>query len=69
MTSIYAGRRAVLTTMHGKEEAIRPPFETLLGLRIEGSEGIDTDSLGTFTGEIAREGSMLDIAIRKARSE
>jgi hypothetical protein len=67
MTSIYAGRSAVLTTMHRKEDAIRPPFETLLGLRIEVSEGIDTDRLGTFSGEIEREGNMLDVAIRKAR--
>jgi len=62
----WAGRRAVLATMHGKEAAIAPPLATL-GLRVEVARGIDTDSLGTFTGEIPRPGTPLETAIAKAR--
>lgn len=67
MASVYARRRAVLTTMHRKETAIRPSFEKILGLRIDVDDGVDTEALGTFTGEIKRQGPMFDVAIKKAR--
>jgi len=63
----FFGRHAVLATMHGKEEAIAPVFKRQLGLAILVSEGIDTDALGTFSGEIARDGTMGEVAIAKAR--
>jgi hypothetical protein len=65
-TKIYRGRKAVLATMHGKERAIEEPMRTLLGLEIEVGD-VDTDSLGTFTGEIARPGTKRETAIAKAR--
>lgn len=63
----YAGRKAVLATMHRKEEAIAPALISTLGLIVESTAGLDTDQLGTFSGEIAREGTMLEVAVRKAR--
>jgi hypothetical protein len=63
----YAGRRAVLASMHRKEEAIAPAMLSTLGLIITPTAGLDTDQLGTFSGEIPRDGSMLEVAVRKAR--
>jgi len=53
--------------MHGKERALAPPLETRLGLAVEVPAGLDTDALGTFTGEVPRRGSMRDAALAKAR--
>lgn len=63
----YSNRRAALATMHGKEAAIAPAFIERLGLMLETPPAIDTDALGTFTGEIPRAGSMREAAIAKAR--
>lgn len=63
----YFGRRAVLATMHGKEAAIAPPFRDCLGLEVFTAPGINTDTLGTFTGEIPRVGTVIETALRKAR--
>jgi uncharacterized Zn finger protein (UPF0148 family) len=64
---MYGGRRAALTTMHGKEQAISPAFSAVLGLEIAVPQGLDTDSLGTFTREVMRPGNMRETALRKAR--
>jgi len=37
------------------------------GLIVTSTPGLDTDQLGTFSGEIPRDGTMLDVAMRKAR--
>lgn len=63
----YQGRRAILTTMHGKGAAIAPPLKNKLGLKIEVNAGVNTDLLGTFTREVVREKNMLETAIEKAR--
>lgn len=63
----YAGRRAVLATMHRKDEAIAPAMFATLGLIVTPTAGLDTDQLGTFSGEIPRNGTMLEVAVRKAR--
>ena len=62
----YTGRTAVLATKHGKLPIIAPPLEGAVGLRVE-AVAVDTDSLGTFTGDIPRSGPPLDTAIAKAR--
>ncbi len=62
----YAGRTAVLATKHAKLPLIAPFLEGAVGLRIE-AVTVDTDALGTFTGDIPRLGSPLDTAIAKAR--
>jgi hypothetical protein len=53
--------------MHRKEEAVAPALLSTLGLLVVPARGLDTDQLGTFSGEVPREGSMLDVAMRKAR--
>lgn len=63
----YAGKKAALATMHGKEAAIAPGLRKITGLIVVGAAGIDTDKLGTFAGDVPRDGTMLEVAIRKAR--
>ena len=63
----YAGHRAVLTTMHGKEAAIAPAFLHRLALDLRIARHIDTDALSTFTGETPRSGNIVETALAKAR--
>ncbi len=63
----YRGQVAAIATMHGKQRAIAPELRRLAGLEVEIATGIDTDALGTFTGEIQRHGTMLNTARAKAR--
>ena len=67
MFKTYQGATAALATMHGKEIAIAPAMRAQLGLNVITPPDLDTDVLGTFTGEISRVGTMRDVAIRKAR--
>lgn len=53
--------------MHGKERAIAPVLCRWFDMTVTTAPGIDTDALGTFTGEIARRGTMVDAARAKAR--
>lgn len=62
----YQGQHAVLATMHGKEAAIAPVFHRRLGLEVATAPGLDTDALGTFTGEVPRVGTIREAAIAKA---
>lgn len=64
---LYTGVRAALATKHGKEEAIAGPLSSLAGIDVVVARGIDTDALGTFTGEVERRGTMLETAVAKAR--
>lgn len=63
---MYSGKRAVLTSKHQKQRLIAPYFAQHLGLQIE-ELPLDTDQLGTFSGEIPRSRSPLETAIAKAR--
>jgi hypothetical protein len=63
----YDGAEAALATMHGKAAALGPPLARALGLRLRVPTGLDTDRLGSFTGEIPRPGPMEETAIAKAR--
>lgn len=62
----FAGRTAAFATMHGKGAAFGPPFAARLGLALEVPGEIDTDRLGTFTGEVPRAGSIEEAARAKA---
>jgi len=46
---------------------VAPAMLHLLGLEVFVPDRIDTDVLGTFSGDVARPGSMLDTAVAKAR--
>ena len=61
----YRGTTAAIATKHLKEQIIAPIFGEL-GVSLEVA-AVDTDLLGTFTGEIEREGTPKEVAIRKAR--
>lgn len=63
---MYSGKVAVLTSKHQKLHLIAPKFEEQLGMKVL-ETALDTDQLGTFSGEVARPGSPLDTAISKAR--
>jgi hypothetical protein len=67
MRSPYNGATAALSTKHGKQAAIAPPLDAVLGLKVRVPPALDTDRLGTFTGEVARVGTPLEVAFRKAR--
>lgn len=62
----YSEKRAVLATLHQKGELIAPEFLRAFGMVVE-EVAVDTDSLGTFSGEIERIGSARDIVLNKAR--
>jgi hypothetical protein len=64
--SEYRNRPVALLTRHGKERVIAPAFRDVLGAQIVHTDAFDTDLFGTFTGEIAREGTQRDAARRKA---
>lgn len=61
----YVGSRVVLANMHGKDTAIAPVLRARLGLVVTTAPDLDTDVLGTFTGEIPRAGTIREVA--KAR--
>lgn len=54
--------------MHGKDQAVAPVFGERLDLLVDVAEGLDTDSLGTFTGEVKRFGDMAQTVRQKARA-
>ncbi|AXK60918.1 DUF6671 family protein [Candidatus Chromulinivorax destructor] len=59
--SPYAQSSIVLTTKHEKSRAIAPSFLNILSAQVVECS-LDTDQLGTFSGEIERKGSALDCA-------
>lgn len=56
-----------LLTLHGKESIMAPLLAQRWDARLSLSTMFDTDSLGTFSGEIERKGSPLECALHKAR--
>lgn len=63
----YAGKKVAFLTQHGKESLVAPLLGPTIGCEILRTEGYDTDSLGTFSGEIKRPDSQLKTAKLKAR--
>ncbi|PGH44300.1 hypothetical protein COO58_07550 [Micromonospora sp. WMMA1996] len=64
--SPFRGVVACLATMHGKQWALRPLLRRRLGMSVRVAS-VDTDALGTFTGEVHRVGSARETVVRKAR--
>jgi len=64
--SPYRGAVAVMATKHGKAELVAPPLMEVLGLEVVAA-AVDTDELGTFSGEIPRLAAPLETAVAKAR--
>ncbi|BBG01214.1 MULTISPECIES: DUF6671 family protein [Pseudonocardia] len=63
----YAGAQVALATRHGKQRALAAALARIPGMRLVLAHDVDTDRLGTFTGEIPRTGSAAETAVRKAR--
>jgi len=63
-SSIYQGAYITLTTKHNKAEAVAPIFLDVLGAHVQ-EVTLDTDQLGTFSGEIQRQGTPLECVKKK----
>ncbi|MCL4520892.1 MAG: hypothetical protein M1415_04795 [Firmicutes bacterium] len=62
----YEGRTVVLATKHQKDRVLGPPLRAAVGLKMRVPDGLDTDLLGTFSGEVERHGTPREVALRKA---
>ena len=62
----YVHKRIALTTKHDKLRLIKPAFDEYVGCELF-EVNLDTDQLGTFTGEIERHTPPRETAIQKAR--
>jgi hypothetical protein len=51
---LFKNRRLIIATKHKKEEVISPILEKALGVRCFNDSTFDTDTFGTFSGEIER---------------
>ncbi|MBX9782322.1 MAG: hypothetical protein K2X48_03415 [Chitinophagaceae bacterium] len=65
---LFARRKLVIATMHGKEQALAPLITEALGVEIVMPDVLNTDVFGTFTGEIERTLSPLDAAVMKCKT-
>ena len=61
----YNGITAVIATKHNKGQLVSPIFQKL-SIAIS-SINVDTDQLGTFSGEIPRVGTPREVVLKKAR--
>jgi hypothetical protein len=57
---IFKNRRLIIATKHKKEAVISPILEDKLGVRCFIGEEFDTDTFGTFSGEIERQQDALE---------
>ena len=62
---MFKERSLVIATKHAKEKAIAPILEEELGVLCFVPENFDTDTLGTFTGEINRKNDPITTARNK----
>jgi hypothetical protein len=65
MSYFFTGRSVVIATKHGKEKVIAPILQAGLAVGACSVAPIDTDELGTFSGEIERKGAPIDVLRKK----
>lgn len=65
---LYQGQPVALATRHGKEQVLRRPFRSGLGIELVLAHGFDTDSLGSFSGERPRPADALTTCRLKAEA-
>ncbi len=65
-SELYKEQKVALLTKHSKEKVLAPILQKVLGCEIVHIDSYDTDQLGTFTREIAREGTQIEAARKKA---
>ena len=63
--NLFSGRRLLIVTKHEKELVIAPLLEEALGVTCFVAKKFDTDSLGTFSGEISRKDDSLSTLRKK----
>jgi hypothetical protein len=63
--NIFSNRNLLVATKHNKEQAIAPIIEEKLGVKCIVNPYLDTDLLGTFTGEIKRQEDAITTARKK----
>jgi hypothetical protein len=61
----FSKRNLLIVTIHNKNEVLSPLLETNLKVTCKGLKKFNTDSLGTFSGEIERKKSALDTVREK----
>ena len=64
-TNVYRKRFGLLT-LHGKEKLIAPLLAQHLKASLELTQAFDTDSLGMFSGEVERQLTPKECALKKA---
>ncbi|MFM8711078.1 MAG: DUF6671 family protein, partial [Sphingomonadales bacterium] len=62
---LFTGRKLLIATKHKKEIVLSPLLEAALGVHCFTDDRLDTDLLGTFTGEIERLDDPLTTARKK----
>lgn len=62
----YANLKIGLATMHAKERAVAPAFRRVLGADVVPVANLDTDVLGTFSGEVPRPDALVETSLLKA---
>lgn len=65
---MFANRRLLIATMHKKEQVIAPILEKELGVSCFTINNFDTDTLGTFSGEIERKNDPVSTVIEKCKT-
>lgn len=65
---MFEDRRLVIATMHEKESLIAPILEKYLRVRCELPDNFNSDQFGTFSGEIERSHSPLEILRKKCEA-
>lgn len=65
MPGFFEGRTLVIASMHRKEEVLKPLLEQGLGISVRVAEELNTDLLGTFSGEVTRLADPLTTARKK----
>lgn len=63
--NIFKGRSLVVATKHQKEKVIAPILESALAVKCLVTSQLDTDALGTFTGEVERKDDPIATARKK----
>lgn len=66
LKSSYSGSCIIIPTKHAKSQAIMDSFWDILGASVI-EHLVDTDRLGTFSGEVERQGTALECAERKCK--
>lgn len=62
---LFKGRTLIIATKHHKEKVIAPILEANLEVNCFVDDAFNTDSLGTFSGEVKRELTPLETARKK----